>query len=153
MARRARNYKQVATLTKDMGNVGGQEKVLAIRKLDPQLTGAFLNNVIVSGQLNAQESSATQWGQAPGFTAYLTSGPTWSDDQIISARSFGGSGGSVSLTAKRYIRTDEDDPTGSFGPVYVWLEMTDIAGTAETAECRVNLEVWGRFIALTIDAS
>ena len=154
MARKGpRNYKQMRTLTKNMGGDGGQEYVLAIKKLDPQLTGAFLNNVIVSGQLNAYETPSTTGAMSPGFTAYLTSTSSWDDNNIIAARSFGGGGGSVSLSAKRYIRSDEDDATGTTGPVHVWIEITDIAGTAETTEARVNLEVWGRFIALTVDSS
>ena len=153
MARRSRNYKQVRTLTKDMGNIGGQEHVLAIKKLDPQLTGAYLNNVVVSAQLNEQVSTSANYGQTPGFTAYLTTSNSWDDDNIISARSFGGSAGTVSLTAKRYIRSDEEDETGTTGPVHVWIEMTDVAGVGETAEARVNLEVWGRFIELTVDTS
>ena len=145
-----RNYKQVRTLTKDMGNIGGQEHVLAIRKLDPQLTGAYLNNVIVSMQLNTDDISQ---GSTPGFTAYLTTTNSWDDDNVITARSVGGSAGTVSLSAKRFIRSDEDDETGSTGPVHVWIEMTDIAGTGEVGEARCTMEVWGRYIALTLDSS
>jgi hypothetical protein len=149
-----KNYKQVRTLTKNMGGDGGQEHVLAIKKLDPQLAGAYLNNVIVSMQLNESSESSISTNATPGFTAYLTSsGGAWSDDNIISARSFGGSGGTCSLSAKRYIKSDETDETGTTGPVHVWVEMTDIVGVLETSECRVNLEVWGRFIALTVDSS
>ena len=133
-----------------MGNIGGQEHILAIKKLDPQLTGAFLNNVVVSGMLNNYDTGITQ--SPPGFIVYLTSSNTWSDDEIIGARAFN-NGGNVSLTAKRYIRSDEEDATGTTGPVHVWVEVTDLAGVGETMEARFACEVWGRFIELTVDTS
>ena len=149
-----RNYKQVRTMTKGMGGSGGQEHCLGIKKLDPQLTGAFLNNVVVSLQLNSPVTVDPDAPRTtPAYTVYLTSSNTWDDEQIITARSIGGSGGTCSVSAKRFIRTDEEDPTGANGPVHVWVEMTDIAGLLETSEARITMEVWGRYIALTLDES
>ncbi len=137
-----------------MGSSGGQEHCLAIKKLDPQLVGAFLNNVVVSVQLNSPTTVDPDASRTtPAFTAYLTSDNQWDDDNIITARTVGGSGGSMSLSAKRYIRTDENEPSGSTGPVHLWVEMTDIQGLLEETEARITMEVWGRYISLNLDTS
>jgi len=146
----ARNYKQVVALTKSMGSIGGQEKICNIRKLDPTLTTSYLNNVVVSGILNDYNSGITQ--SPPGFMVYLTTSTTWADDEIIAARAFN-NGGNVSLTARRRIQSNLDDVDGTTGPIYVWVEVTDLAGVGETMEARFAIEVWGRFLEVTLDTT
>ena len=109
-----KNYKQVRALIKSMGGTGGQEHCFKISKLDPQLRGAFLKNVVISGILNNYDGGITQ--VPPGFMVYLTSsGGAWSDDNIISARAFN-NGGNVSLSANRYVQSDEEGSTRSSPP-------------------------------------
>ena len=149
-----RNYKQVRTMTKSMGSSGGQEHCLAVKKLDPQLVGSYLNNIVASIQLNSPTTIDPDASRTtPAFTLYLTTSNVWNDDNVITARTVGGSGGTVSLSAKRYIKSDDEDVDGTTGPVHLWAEMTDIQGLLEETEARITMEVWGRYISLTLDTS
>ena len=159
MARRkSRNYKQVVTLTKNMGAAGAQFHIGKVSKLDPALKSGFLNNVVVSAMANKQ-SGSTQIERAAlqAFTIYLSNSSSaagWSDDQVIAARSTPQGGGTVSLSAKRVIRTDANEEDSSLGPVHIWAEATDVPVQPNTeAEGRFTIEAWGRMILLSSDTS
>ena len=143
MARRrsAPNYKQIVTGTKDMGDTGSQIHIAKIEKLDEQLKGCFLNNVLVSCQTQVTTDQAT----LSAFTVYLSTAPSgsWSDDKVITARSTPGGGGTVNLVAKRRILTNETSAdVQPIGPVHVWAEVTDIPQADNSA--RFTIEAWGR---------
>ena len=142
MARRSRSYKQVSVQTKDVGSAGDQNRILAIAPLDPGVANGYLNNVQLTVLLNDSVD-----GEIGGFIAYLTSGNTWDDDDVITAR--GGSfGDTVSLTAKRAIRTSTATPDETGGSVHAWVELTDITTTTDV-DLRVIAETWGRFLKVT----
>ena len=151
MARKSRNYRQTVTGTKAMGNLGAQAHIGTIDKLAPTISAGYLNNVIVSCQNNNIDDTEV----AAPFTIYLSNraGPAsnWSDDEVITARATAAGGGTVSLSAKRTIRTDESSDDASFGPVHVWAEVADSSST--TDEARFTIEAWGRMVILTGDFS
>ena len=139
MARRKgpRNYKIVNVATKSMGAAGGQILLGKIKKIDAQGPTAYLNNLRLSVLVDDAESDNI------GFMAYLTTDNAWSDDYIISAAA-GAVGGTMNLSAKRYISTNADtDVTilGNKGPIYLWLEYSN-PGLSEDA--RYVAETWGR---------
>ena len=130
-----------------MGSLGGQSNIGSIKKLSPMIGGAYLNNVVVSCQQNNIDDTEV----AAPFTVYLSNSPVgdWLDSQVISAKATSVGGGTVSLSAKRYIRTNADGVTedeGSFGPVYIWAEVADTSST--TDETRFTIEAWGRMVIL-----
>ena len=135
--RRKKNYKLVNTWTKSFGSAGDQILLGNVSKLDAQGISAWLNNVVVTAQLNEGD------GDAGGMTFYLTTDNTWNDDYIITGRAMPGYGGTVSLTAKRPIRGDVDEPKRNDGIVYVWGEITDLSYISN-ADVRVIIETWGR---------
>ena len=133
-----------------MGDLGLQIHIAKIEKLDEQLKGCFLNNVIVSVQQNQTSDNS---GSA-AYTIYLSSAPTggWSDDHVITARSTGVGGGTVSLSARRRILTNSTGTEalqGATGPIHVWAEATDIAHDPNSA--RFTIEAWGKMHALLGD--
>ena len=157
MARKARNYKQTLSMTKSMGSAGAQRHIGKVNKLDPALASGYLNNVVVTGQINdlGPLVAGDPAPNTPGFTVYLSTANAgdWSDDAILTARAFGPMAGSVSLHAGRYIKTDDsDDLTSSTGPIHVWAEITDVTVVTDI-EARFTLEFWGRFISCSLDES
>ena len=131
-----------------MGITGDQVHIGKVDKLDEQLKGCFLNNVIVSAQTNVTTDQAT----LASFTIYLSTAPagSWSDDQVITARTTPGGGGTVNLVAKRRILTnDTDGSVQPIGPVHIWAECTDIPQA--TQEGRFTIEAWGRMHQLSGD--
>ena len=133
-----------------MGDVGAQIHIGKVEKLDEQLKGCYLNNIIVSVQ---QNQTSDQSGSA-AYTLYLSSKPSgsWSDEHIITARATGVGGGTVNLVAKRRILTNstgEEAVQGATGPIHIWAEATDIAHDPNAA--RFTMEAWGRMHDLSGD--
>jgi len=155
--RRAKNYKQMVTFTKDMGASGAQEHIGKIEKLDPALKSGYLNNVVVSVMANKQSgSSQIERAALQAFTIYLSNAKAgnWDDDEVIAARSTAAGGGTVSLACKRVIRDQETIANSVQGPVHVWAEATDVPVQPNTeAEARFSIEAWGRMILLSEDSS
>ena len=139
MARRLpKNYKRINVKTKNMGSAGDQKLLATFSKSDAQSSQvSWLNNVNVSAMLNEGD------GDAGGMLFYLTTGSSWDDDYIISSNAIPGYGGKVSLSAKRRIRTNATDLSGSFGLVYLWGEVTDLSYT-DDVKIRLVVEQWGR---------
>ena len=124
-----------------MGDTGAQIHIAKVEKLDEQLKGCFLNNVIVSCQTQITTDQAT----LSSFTLYLSTAPagSWADDQVITARSTPGGGGTVNLTAKRRILTNSTvAEVQPLGPIHIWAEATDLSQPDN--EARFTIEAWGR---------
>ena len=155
MAKRSRNYKQIVTGTKTLGTLGAQYHIGKINKLDPALRGGYCHNVVVSVMQNNTMAAiaAEEWGFMGAFTVYLSNSASgdWKDDQILGARSTASGGGTVSLSARRFIKDDANSDDSSLGPVHVWLEMTDVTAGATAATARVTIEGWGRMVLLSGD--
>ena len=135
-------YKLVNVATKDMGSAGGQVLIGVVDKIDAQGVNGFLNNIRLSVLLNDSVD-----GEIGGFLAYLTTGASWDDDQVITAR--GGSfGDTVSLSAKRSISQNVAKTMSNQGQIYLWVELTDITSTVNV-DMRYVAETWGSFIAYT----
>lgn len=145
MAKKKRSsmYKLVNTFTQDMGSAGSQVSLGYIDKLDAQGISGYLNNVRVSSIINNYDGG----NPAPGIMFYLTTGSTWNDDRVISARAVP-MGGTVSLPAKRRITEDSVIVSGNTGRVYLWAELTDIT-VSDNIEARFVVETWGRFVEFT----
>ncbi len=155
MAKRSRNYKQVTTGTKNMGRTGAQVHIGKVNKLDPALRGGYLHNVVVSiMQDNATYLVAgAEVALMGAFTVYLSNSASgdWQDSQILTAKSTAAGGGTVSLSAKRFIKDDANADDSSISPVHIWLEMTDVTAGATDMTARVVIESWGRMVLLTGD--
>ena len=144
MARKSRGlYKLVNVMTKDMGSAGGQILLGYVDKLDAQGVTGYLNNVVVSAIINNYDGGDT----TPGIMVYATTGMTWDDDFVITAKAMA-IGGTVSLSCRRSIKFDAAKTTGNIGTVYLWAELTDIT-IADDLECRFVFETWGRFVEFT----
>ena len=153
-ARRMKRYPLVKTGTESMGTTGDQQYLGRVACLEPQIMAAYVHNIIVSCQNNVMNEDSA----GAAFTVYLTScGPVgsgglgWSDDKIITARSTGAGGGTVNLTVKRRIQTNDftEEATEAIGPVHIWAEMTDLPQA--TQEARFTIEAWGSFHTLPVD--
>ena len=157
MARRgsARVYKQSVTGTKTLGTAGAQFHIGKVNKLDPALKGGYIKNFVVSVLQNNTTiiDPAIDSALMGAFTVYLSNAPagSWSDDQVLTARSTASGGGTVSLSARRFIKDDENADDSSIAPVHVWLEMTDITSGATDLTARCTIEAWGRMILLSGD--
>ncbi len=152
---RSKNYKQVVAGTKNLGVLGGQFHIGKVNKLDPALRGGYLNNVVVSCMQNNTMAaiSGEEWGFVGAFTVYLSNSASgdWQDSQILTAKSTAAGGGTVSLSAKRFIKDDANADDSSISPVHIWLEMTDVTAGATDMTARVVIESWGRMVLLTGD--
>ena len=100
---------------------------------------AWLNNVNLSCLLN--DSPENEMG---GFIAYLTTGGTWAEEDVITARA-GQFADTVHLTAKRVIRAAGYQADRNDGRIALWIEITDITIGVNVELC-VVVETWGRFI-------
>ena len=139
-----------------MGTSGDQQYLGRVETLDESVGKAFLNNVIVSCQVNYEEA-----GTVPAaFTIYLSKagatgagGGGWNDDDVITARATGNGGGTVNLVAKKTIKTNSFGSVVAedIGPVHIWAEVTDMPQTNQ--ECRFTIEAWGYFHTLISDLS
>ena len=138
MARR--NYKIVNVHTKNLGSTGDQVLIGTIDKLDAQGVSAYLNNVRFSAVLNNSQGDEA----LGGYMVYLTTSSDWSDDYVITARA-GSFGSTVNLSAKRTIEQNATNKFGNLGPIYLWMEITDITLTSDV-DMRYVAETWGRFI-------
>ena len=129
-----------------MGSTGTQSHLATISKLSPTIAAGYLNNVVVSCQNNNIDDTEV----ASPFTVYLSNrappASNWSDGQVISAKATAAGGGTVSLSAKRFIRDDNPEDGASLTPVYVWAECADSSST--TDEGRFTVEAWGRMVIL-----
>ena len=141
---RYKNYKQTNVATRGLESAGVQFRIGKIEGIDIQSMPGYLNNVRLSVNLN--DGSITSGGLG-GFIAYLSTNTTWSDDDVITARA-GTFGGTVNLACKRYIKAEDTEAARSDGPVYLWLEFTDITGIVDV-QARYVAETWGRFIKYT----
>ena len=159
---RARNYKQIVTGTKNLGTGGTQYHIGKVNKLDPALRGGYLHNVVVSIMQNNTTyavpppvPSVNVGGTAlmGAFTVYLSNSASgdWKDDQILAAKSTGSGGGTVSLSAKRFIKDDANADDSSISPVHIWAEMTDVTSGATDLTARCTIEAWGRMVLLSGD--
>ena len=132
-----------------MGVTGAQVHIAKVEKLDEQLSGCFLNNIIVSCQNNYLEEGSA----AAAMTVYLSTASGddgWSDDSVITARSTAAGGGTVNLKAYRRIQTNATiGGDTSIGPVHVWAEQAD--QPQSTQQSRFTIEAWGRMHKLTGD--
>ena len=135
-------YKLVNAATRDLGDAGGQINIGEIGKIDAQGITGFLKNVVLSVIVNDYPGD-----QLPGLIAYLTTGASWSDDQIITARAFL-AGDTVSLTAMRRIEADTAQTKADFGKVYLWIEATDVSHV-DNVHIRYVAETWGRWVDFT----
>ena len=141
--RRRRNYKIVNAFTKNMGSGGGQVKLGYMDKVDAQGITAWANNFVVSCMVNNYDGG----NPAPGVMVYATTGDSYSDDSIITARAFY-SGGTVSLALKRGIVKDSTAEAANDGRIFLWAELTDIT-VSDDVEARFVVESWGNFIEFT----
>ena len=153
--RAARNYKQTVTGTKTLGTTGSQYHIGKVNKLDPALKGGYIKNFVVSVMQDNTTAASTgdTWGFMGGFTVYLSNSASgdWADDQVLTARALPSGGGTVSLSARRFIKEDENADDSSLSPVHVWLEMTDVTSAATALKARATIEAWGRMILLSGD--
>ena len=134
-------YKQVKTLTKNIGSAGAQVKVATIGKLDNVGMTGYANNVIISSIVNDYSSS-----EIPGLIFYASTSDSWSDDNVISARAVTGSAsGTVNLPLKRRVSADTQQAENNDGRIYIYAECTDVAVLDDT-DIRLSMELWGRFI-------
>ena len=125
-----------------MGSAGDQILLGTISKVDAQGPTAYLNNVRLSVLIDDAEDDNI------AFIAYLTTDNAWSDNYVISAAA-GFAGGTLNLSAKRYIKTNADtDVTilGNTGPIYLWLELSD---PTYVEDARYVAETWGRLLKFT----
>ena len=136
---RARNYKQTNVNTYDLGDAGAQVKIARISKIDAQGVSAYLSNVVCT--VMAQDTEASDMG----YTMYLTTEATFSNDTVITARGIHGAG-TASLSAKRFIKENTDVPESNLGYIYVFAEQSN---SLLDEEARICLETWGRFIEVT----
>jgi len=151
MARRKKSpgfYKIVTTGTEDMGTIGDQQYLGSVTRVDPALRGCYVNNVVVTCQANQTDENAA----SPAFTVYLSNngavgagGLGWDDDAVITARSTGAGGGTVSLKANRRVKVTTFSNVGfsELGPVHIWAEMTAIENQS-TQSARFTIEAWGK---------
>ena len=100
---------------------------------------AYLNNVNISILLNDSPES-----EVGGFIAYLTTGGTWNDSDVITARA-GNFADSVSLSGKRVIRASGYQADRNDARIALWVEITDITPTSSVS-LRIVTETWGRFL-------
>ena len=142
-----------------MGSSGDQQYLGRVEILDEVLGKAYLNNVIVSCQINDGISTT---GVTPAFTVYLSkSGSTgaggggWVDTDVITARSTAAGGGTVNLVARKVIKTNSfgSAVAEDIGPVHIWAECTDTAGVGQDNDARFTIEAWGYFHNLISDLS
>ena len=146
-----------------MGSTGDQQYLGRVGVLEPGVMNAYLNNVQVSIQNNEIVSLSGDKGATtqPSYTVYLSKagasgsgGAGWNEDDIIDAKATPAGGGNVSLTAKRYIKTNSfgSEVAEDIGPVHIWAEATDIPTTgAGENTARITMQAWGYFHTLTSD--
>ena len=67
-----------------------------------------------------------------------------SDGDVITARA-GNFADTVSLSAKRSIKSSEYEQDRNDGRIALWLEVSDITVSTDV-ELRLVLETWGRFV-------
>ena len=139
--RRSRNYKQIDTFTKDMGDAGGQILLGSFQPIDPGTMPGYLHNVNIASILNGGTEADPDQG---GILFYLSSNSVWSDADVFSATAYSFGGGKASLSARRRVSGEIfDDAT--FGKVYLWGEVSDVTAVQNVA-LRLVIETWGRFV-------
>ena len=129
----------MSVATVDMGDEGAQVLIGKIVKVDVQGMSGYLHNIKLSVIMNQNHTGLS-------YMSYLTTDNAWSDDHVITACA-GNFGAPCNLAAHRSIKTGGDTDTeilGEFGPVYLWLEISDPGVSAE--EIRYVAETWGSFI-------
>ncbi len=153
-----KRYKIIATGTEDMGTTGDQQYLGRVGVLEPQIMNGYCHNVVVSIQNNKINTTTDGIRPNPSYTIYLSKagatgagGGGWNEDDVIDAKATPAGGGTVSLTAKRYIKTNAFGSTNAedIGPVHIWAEATDVPGTEN--EARITMQAWGYFHTLTSD--
>ena len=140
---RRRRYKIVNAATADMESDGGQVRLGYVSKVDAQGISGYLHNIQVSALINNYDGGDT----TPGIMFYLTTSTTWSDAKIITAAAMP-IAGKVNLSAKRWIKENQEVANGNIGTVHLWAELTDITIT-DDIEMRYVAETWGSFVLFT----
>ena len=141
--RKRRTYKIVNVASKSVGASGDQILLGKIKKLDAQGVSAWVSGVKVSGMLQEAEQDTAS------LLFYLTTDNNWDDDYIVSAAATGSTGGSVWLSARRYIKQNatpdlsNDIATSNTGPLFLWVEAGDYVASEAI---RYVAETWGNFI-------
>ena len=122
-----------------MGSAGGQILLGYIKKIDNVGRSGYVNNVTLSALLNdgGQQESY-------GIMYYASTGATWADDNVISARAVAVAG-TQSVPIKRRIAANSAKTDSNDGIVYIYAELTDITITGDV-ELRFAIETWGRYV-------
>ena len=128
-----------------MGDAGDQILLGYIQKIDAQGATSYVHNVIISGAPQDTEASDM------AFTAYLSTSATWAETNVITARSTGAGGGTVSLQASRTIQENAEITAGNEGLIYIWGETSN---SVLDEDFRIIVEVWSNgFTSFVADTS
>ena len=147
---RARNYRSVKLIGKDMGAVGSYKLIASISPLDSQQSVAgYLHNF----KLSCWNYNMTAGPAGPAFLVMATSDDTAptgeSSHTLITAAATASGGGTINLSLKRAIRDSDEDPSRSDGPVYIWVGCSgNEVSPDEDYLASFVAEAWGRFIEL-----
>jgi len=149
MARKKnRMYKIVNVNVKDMGSAGDSILLGRVQKIDAEGISGYLNNIVVSSYIADYEQPAGgisgRVNPPPSILYSLQTTATSDGDDYITARSTTGAG-TVSLSAKRSITTNDAVDDGNYGMVYLYAELTDVTLTTNISVKFVT-ETWGRFV-------
>ena len=138
---RRKNYKQTTVETVSVGSAGEQILIGYFQPIDVEGSSmsAYLNNINLSLLLNDAESEGSG-----GFIAYLTTNGSWAEADVITARA-GNFADTVSLAAKRTIKSSVYESDRNDGVIALWIEISDITITTDV-DVRVVMEAWGRFL-------
>ena len=146
--RRQKLYKTVNVSNKDMGSAGDPVLLGYVRKIDAEGLTGYLNNMVVSSYIqDYKQPAGSQSGDMnppPSIFVSLQTTSTNDGDDFITARSTTGAG-TVSLSAKRVIRTNDAVDDGNDGQIYLFAELTDTTVSANIT-VKYCIECWGRYI-------
>jgi len=150
-SRRSKLYKIVNLNTVDMGSAGTPVRIGLINKIDAEGITGYLKNVVISSFIQDYHQPAAgtagNVNPPPSIMYYLQTTSTFDPNDVITARATTGAG-TVSLTAHRVIRRNEDVDDGNDGQIHVYAELTDVTVTQDLT-LKFVLETWGRFIQFT----
>jgi len=139
-SRRRQNYKQVKSDTKDLGSAGAVTKLGELTPISArnQLGRAYCKNIMMTYILQGDAAADEDQG---GVCFYITSGETFTNDDVITARARSFGGGSMSIPVHAWVSGEiEDDAPG--GKLFLWAEATDVTLTTNVS-IRYTAEVWG----------
>ena len=132
--------------TEDVGSAGDPTLVAKFEKQSDMFTSAYLHNVRVHAIVDDIAGASTPAADMPlNFLFTLsTSDSSSPSTNLIAAAATGYGGGSVSLSARRRIVTNDVDPEAGDGVVCLWVETTD-ATVSANIDMRCVVEAWGRW--------